>query len=161
MCGGFFFARGVCAPAATEHGAAPQQVRLEPRRSQSKAISLTRSNARMPLDQRARPYMLTRLMQFLSRLTTTRYTRALEDELVRLRAENRALINSVLGIAGIAPLRLDAASPRPQAPPATRSASAPAGPRPHPAIVPAPPLRRRSWQQIGRMLEITDARRKP
>ena len=155
--------------------------------------------------------MFTRLMQFVLRLTTTRYTRALEDELIRLRAENRALINSVLGIAGIAPLRLDAeiaratrvaahahATPNssrlvPQrrrngdvsytapadstvahvpaaasaatregfASPAPSAASSPENARPHPAILPAPPLRRRSWQQIGRILEITDARRKP
>ena len=38
------------------------------------------------------------------RITTTRYTRALEAEVARLRAENRALLNSILGIAGVPPL---------------------------------------------------------
>ncbi|MGH9730864.1 MAG: hypothetical protein ACRD4A_04135, partial [Candidatus Acidiferrales bacterium] len=36
----------------------------------------------------------------------TRYTRALEDEVARLRAENHALMNSILGVAGIAPMRM-------------------------------------------------------
>lgn len=35
----------------------------------------------------------------------TRYTRALEEEVARLRAENRALVNSILGVAGIPPMR--------------------------------------------------------
>ena len=45
------------------------------------------------------------------RITATRYTRALESQLARerahndrLRAENRALLNSILGIAGVPPL---------------------------------------------------------
>ena len=55
---------------------------------------------------------------FWRRLTATRYTRALEAalarersdvarqcaEMVRLRAENRALLNSILGIAGLPPV---------------------------------------------------------
>ena len=41
----------------------------------------------------------------------TRYTRALEDELARLRAENHALVNSILGVAGIPPMRMVAANP--------------------------------------------------
>ncbi len=64
----------------------------------------------------------------------TRYTRVLEDEVARLRAENRALMNSILGGADIQP-GLDARE--------TASIA---------------PLRRRSWQQIGRALEIGDAR---
>jgi len=38
------------------------------------------------------------------RVTATRYTRALEVEVARLRAENRALLNSILGIAGVPPI---------------------------------------------------------
>src|SRR6202451_259789 len=38
------------------------------------------------------------------RITATRYTRALEAEVARLRAENRALLNSILGIAGVPPI---------------------------------------------------------
>jgi hypothetical protein len=38
----------------------------------------------------------------------SRYTRALEEDIARLRNENRALINSILGISGLPPLRLDA-----------------------------------------------------
>src|ERR1700677_517238 len=37
------------------------------------------------------------------KITATRYTRALEAEVARLRAENRALLNSILGIAGVPP----------------------------------------------------------
>src|ERR1700722_9321734 len=37
-------------------------------------------------------------------ITVTRYTRALEAEVARLRAENRALLNSILGIAGVPPI---------------------------------------------------------
>ncbi len=73
------------------------------------------------------------------RLTTSRYTRALEEEVARLRAENRALVNSLLGTAGVPPLHVD-------------------GSQPAVDRKPIPPVRRRSWQQIGRMLEIEEAR---
>lgn len=43
----------------------------------------------------ARVYVMARL--------PTRYARSLEDEVARLRAENRALLDSILGIAGVAP----------------------------------------------------------
>lgn len=36
----------------------------------------------------------------------TRYTQVLEAEVARLRAENRGLVNSILGVAGIAPMRM-------------------------------------------------------
>ena len=156
------------------------------------------------LHMNPKPAMLTRLIHFISGLTRSRYTRALEDELARLRAENRALLNSILGIAGIPPLRLDAelardqriaaaaaparhATPHPTSHPAPRTIVPPASaiargsaaradspaassasgasaasaraPRPNRLILPANALRRRSWQQIGRMLEIADARR--
>src|ERR1700689_5908061 len=38
------------------------------------------------------------------KITATRYTRALEAEVARLLAENRALLNSILGIAGVPPI---------------------------------------------------------
>lgn len=106
------------------------------------------------------------------RMTATRYTRALEAEvarqgaeIARLRAENRALLNSILGIAGIPPIPVE----RPEAvrgPGAASSAptndinsaageSARQKPRPD-AIT---PIRRRSWQQITRMLEFESARK--
>ena len=147
--------------------------------------------------------MLSILRTTWLRITASRYTRALEDENARLRAENRALLNSILGIAGIPPLRVDAEVER-QRGRDVRSASHPgkggtsydapyngqprvdgkhkAGPQRSTAesgaidadrgadetrrsarakglIVPANPLRRRSWQQIGRMLEIENVRR--
>lgn len=52
-----------------------------------------------------------RIREMWQRITATRYTRALEAQLtrlhaenVRLRQENRALLNSILGIAGIPPV---------------------------------------------------------
>ena len=140
--------------------------------------------------------MLSYLRTLWLRLTTSRYTRALEDELARLRAENRALLNSILGIAGIPPLRFDAELARKHrrelhaaandeksgAPYDARYRSQPRahndgnadlradsnarhadrsarGAHTNGLIIPPGPLRRRSWQQIGRMLEIEDARR--
>ncbi len=55
-----------------------------------------------------------------------RYVRALEEEVSRLRAENRALMNSLLGTAGFPPVEFPEA-PKPQ---------------------PLPRLRKRSWHQI-------------
>jgi hypothetical protein len=71
-----------------------------------------------------------------------RYVRALEEqvareraEIERLRAENRALLNSLLGTAGVPPI---------EAPPA------------HPAQI--APIRRRSWPQILAAREIAAGR---
>lgn len=98
----------------------------------------------------------------------TRYTRALEDEVARLRAQNRALINSILGVAGIPPMRVarHVAAPTQLLKRSEIGTSEGVGTdlrRPsisgtgeedaQPAA-----LRRRSWQQIGRALEIEDAR---
>ena len=56
----------------------------------------------------------------------SRYVRSLEDDVARLRAENRALTNSLLGTAGFPPLDFpDAAK-----------------------LQPVPRTRRRSWHQI-------------
>lgn len=147
------------------------------------------------------------------RMTATRYTRALEAEvaqqgaeiirqemeMARLRRENRALLNSILGIAGIppipvglpelarglgavtrdprdaptnavscgaAPLQTQQAGSRAagksdigasgdQAPHGATGESARVKPRSD-AIT---PMRRRSWQQITRMLEFESARK--
>jgi len=124
--------------------------------------------------------------------------RSLEAELARqgadidrLRAENRALLNSILGIAGIPPINVTeptdslapAAQPRSigtalDAPcetsghifscadrAAAPSASVGAGLKPAPTGPMAgdarivSPLRRRSWHQINRMLELESARK--
>jgi hypothetical protein len=73
------------------------------------------------------------------RLTTGRYTRALEEEVERLRAENRALTNSLLGTAGIPPLDFSDDARR--------------------GLPEVPRLRRRSWQQIQALHELAQARR--
>lgn len=97
-----------------------------------------------------------------------RYTRTLEDEVARLRAENRALINSILGVAGIPPMRITKHVATPTLSSEQGKIDTPevaAAALPHPPISstgaesaqPAP-LRRRSWQQIGRALEVEDAR---
>jgi hypothetical protein len=71
-----------------------------------------------------------------------RYVRMLEaqlerehEEIQRLRAENRAMLNSLLGTAGVPPI---------ETPPL------------HPAQV--APIRRRSWSQIAMTREIEAAR---
>ncbi len=61
------------------------------------------------------------------------YVRTLEEEVARLRAENRALLNSLLGTAGIPPLEIPGG-------PARRDGT-------------AMPTRRRSWPQIAQTLE--------
>jgi hypothetical protein len=124
------------------------------------------------------------LRQLWRRITTTRYTRALEGEVARLRAENRALLNSILGIAGVPPLPVVAAppllDPRPQPAPASVGAQSAAADARHPASGVAShdlhvdassrlpkqsggaaiPMRRRSWQQINRMLEFEATKKK-
>lgn len=61
----------------------------------------------------------------------SRYLESIEDEVERLRAENRALLNSLLGTAGFPPVDF----PAPQQPREL------------------PRLRRRSWHQIQAMKE--------
>jgi hypothetical protein len=77
--------------------------------------------------------------QWMDRLAMAfrgRYVRALEEESTRLRAENRALLNSLLGTAGIAPLET----------------ARPAGPM-------TTPVRRRSWPQIAAEMESAAAKK--
>jgi hypothetical protein len=71
------------------------------------------------------------MMQFLLRLLRTRYVGMLEGEVVRLRGENRALVNSLLGTAGFPPVDFPVAEP---------------------GVVPR--VRKRSWQQVQRKNEV-------
>jgi hypothetical protein len=66
------------------------------------------------------------MIQTLSNWIRGRYVRLLEEEVSRLRAENRALMNSLLGTAGFPPVEFPEAT-KPQ---------------------PLPRLRKRSWHQI-------------
>ena len=66
------------------------------------------------------------MLDWLRRFLQTRYVGLLEEEVSRLRAENRALTNSLLGTAGFPPVEFPEA-PKPQ---------------------PLPRLRKRSWPQI-------------
>lgn len=89
--------------------------------------------------------VLNTMMEWLARAREGmrgRYVRLLEEqvareraEVERLRAENRALLNSLLSTAGAPPI---------EAPPA------------HPAQI--APIRRRSWSQIAMAREIAAAR---
>ncbi|MGA8142931.1 MAG: hypothetical protein WB987_03455 [Candidatus Acidiferrales bacterium] len=129
------------------------------------------------------------LRQGWRRITTTRYTLALEAEVSRLRAENRALLNSILGIAGVPPLpvsvaglpsaqeQLDEAASGPTTnlgSAGMRKAALGGAGKPLPSrhfrigsssmtsdlkSSAAVPMRRRSWQQINRMLEFESARK--
>ena len=66
------------------------------------------------------------MKDFFQRLFNSRYIGMLEADIARLRAENRALTNSLLGTAGFPPLEFPEA-PKPQ---------------------PLPRLRKRSWHQL-------------
>jgi len=76
------------------------------------------------------------MKDFLERLLRGRYVGLLEGELTRLRAENRALMNSLLGTAGFPPVEF------------------PEAPKP----VPLSRLRKRSWHQIQAWRETASAR---
>jgi hypothetical protein len=70
--------------------------------------------------------LLLSMLNWLHKLLQTKYVGLLEGEVSRLRAENRALMNSLLGTAGFPPVEFPEA-PKPQ---------------------PLPRLRKRSWHQI-------------
>ena len=94
------------------------------------------------------------LAEMWEKLTARRYTRMLEGEVERLRAENRALVNSIIGVAGIPPLKIEAEVEAEQdrrrwLEKAKRGQFG----------VPLNRLRKRSWQQIGRMLEMEEVKK--
>jgi hypothetical protein len=66
------------------------------------------------------------MLNWFRQVLQTRYVGLLEGEVARLRAENRALMNSLLGTAGFPPVEFpEAAKPQP-----------------------LPRLRKRSWHQL-------------
>ena len=77
------------------------------------------------------------MKDFIQRLLQSRYVGLLEGEVERLRAENRALTNSLLGTAGFPPVDYPATSSQPRE--ITRA-------------------RRRSWHQIQAWRESEAAR---
>jgi hypothetical protein len=112
------------------------------------------------------------------RLTTNRRARTLETELAReraanaeqgieitrLRAENRALLNSILGIAGVPPVSaslddLTATQSQNATPPSVARTANHSGPRANSTPHAAAPTRRRSWPQIHRLLEFESAQK--
>ena len=76
------------------------------------------------------------MLNWLRNLLQTRYVGLLEGEVTRLRMENRALMNSLLGTAGFPPVDYPEA-PKPTA---------------------LPRLRKRSWHQIQAWRETGAAR---
>lgn len=66
------------------------------------------------------------MLEKLKQLWRSNYVRLLEEEVSRLRAENRALMNSLLGTAGFPPVEFPEA----------------------PKLQPLPRLRKRSWHQL-------------
>jgi hypothetical protein len=132
------------------------------------------------------------LREMWGRLVATNYTRALEREVARLRTENRALLNSILGIAGVPPIVVPAdelaasvtvefvtekAAPNGVRAPETESDAGKRATAQNASLLSvrqvgqrasaergmksvAAPMRRRSWHQIYRMLEIDAARKK-
>ena len=76
------------------------------------------------------------MLEQFRNLLRSKYVRTLEEEVSRLRAENRALMNSLLGTAGFPPVEFPEA-PKPQ---------------------PLPRLRKRSWHQMQAWRETGAAR---
>jgi hypothetical protein len=74
------------------------------------------------------------IMAWLARRARGRYVLLLEEEVARLRAENRALVNSLLGTAGFPPILPEDEARR--------------------GVVGLAPVRRRTWTQIAREREF-------
>ena len=74
------------------------------------------------------------MISWLALHLRSRYVRALEQDVERLRTENRALVNSLLGTAGFPPLSMDEDARR--------------------GGVAMTAVRRRTWTQIAREREI-------
>jgi hypothetical protein len=77
------------------------------------------------------------MLERIQALLRSRYVRVLEEEVARLRAENRALVNSLLGTAGFPPVDFPEAKVPGQS---------------------SPRLRKRSWHQIQAWREAGAAR---
>jgi hypothetical protein len=82
--------------------------------------------------------MWQKILTWLARYARGRYVLLLEEETARLRSENRALVNSLLGTAGFPPI-----SPEDEA---------------RRGLVGLPPVRRRTWTQIARERELAAGR---
>jgi hypothetical protein len=78
------------------------------------------------------------MMTWLAQHGRSRYVLLLEEETARLRAENRALVNSLLGTAGFPPI-----SPEDD---------------PRRGVMGLPAVRRRTWTQIARERELAAGR---
>jgi hypothetical protein len=78
------------------------------------------------------------MMTWLGRHARGRYVLLLEEEVARLRAENRALVNSLLGTAGFPPISPEDDARR--------------------GLVGLSPVRRRTWTQIARERELAAGR---
>lgn len=79
------------------------------------------------------------MVAWLNSVFRSAYVAALEADVQRLRAENRALLNSLLGTAGFPPIDFPA-SPQPRE---------------------LPRLRRRSWHQLQALREQQTSRSAP
>lgn len=93
------------------------------------------------------------MKEFWKWLVTSKYVQALEAEVERLRAENRALMNSILGIAGVPPVTAQGEPTAAVSSPAKTNGQSP-------STAAAVPVRKRSWQQVNRALEIEAAKKK-
>ena len=78
--------------------------------------------------------MWTMMMEWAGKHLRGRYVLMLEEEVARLRAENRALVNSLLGTAGFPPISLEDDARR--------------------GGVAMTAVRRRTWTQIAREREL-------
>ena len=89
------------------------------------------------------------------RLVTSRYVEALEIEVTRLRLENQAMMNSILGIAGFPPV-VTSESAIFSVDGGGAGARATVGPG---VPASAAPVRRPSWHQVNKTLEFESAKR--
>jgi hypothetical protein len=78
--------------------------------------------------------MWTTIANWMDRHLRSRYVRMLEEEVARLRGENRALVNSLLGTAGFPPIALEEEVRR--------------------GFAAMPAVRKRTWSQIAREREF-------
>jgi hypothetical protein len=78
-------------------------------------------------------------MMWLGERLRGRYVRMLEEDVARLRSENRALVNSLLGTAGFPPVSIEDELRR--------------------GSVAMPAVRKRTWTQIARDRELAAGRK--